>query len=258
MAQFEEATAAVEASKNEKKRGGGGGDVPADEDRRKKISLFEATNSLMEGQSAEAMGGIVREDWSRAPALVRTLPFLRPKLKTPELQAQRDRLLALARTPMDRSPLHERVLMSVFRTITKEDTLPPRFGPRWETVGFQGDDPATDLRGSGMLALLQMLHMGAKRPKLVAELYALSQGGTAFPLMTCSINFTQVAMQALRSGSLTKDANKAKTLYEPFHGMPAVPAPAPPPMRHSSTRLLTVDACTCGVWQLFTPRACCT
>lgn len=33
----------------------------------------------------------------------------------------------------------------------------PRFGPHWESVGFQGDDPATDLRGYGMLGLLQML-----------------------------------------------------------------------------------------------------
>ena len=57
---------------------------------------------------------------------------------------------------MDRDVLHERVLMSVYKAITKEEHLPPRFGPRWETIGFQGDDPATDLRGAGMLALLQL------------------------------------------------------------------------------------------------------
>jgi len=32
---------------------------------------------------------------------------------------------------MDFSPLHERVLMSVHRAVTKEDVLPPRYGDGW-------------------------------------------------------------------------------------------------------------------------------
>ena len=28
---------------------------------------------------------------------------------------------------------------------------PPRYGGHWEEIGFQGTDPATDLRGVGMI-----------------------------------------------------------------------------------------------------------
>ena len=54
--------------------------------------------------------------------------------------------------------------------------------------------------------------MAQKRPKLLSELYALSKAGVDFPLMTVSINLTQVVMQALRSGGLTKVANRTKQL----------------------------------------------
>ena len=57
---------------------------------------------------------------------------------------------------MDRGVLHERMLMSIYKSITKAETLPTRFGPHWEVIGFQGNDPATDLRGAGILALLQV------------------------------------------------------------------------------------------------------
>lgn len=31
-----------------------------------------------------------------------------------------------------------------------------RYGMHWEDVGFQGRDPATDLRGTGVLSLFQI------------------------------------------------------------------------------------------------------
>ena len=220
MAQFEEATAAVEASKAAK-GARNAPDANPDDDRKAKISYAEASEALFASLTSEARDGIVREDWGGASALVRAVPLLRPRFKTAELRAQRDNLLALARTPMDRSPIHERVLMSCYRAVAKDETLPPRFGPAWEGIGFQGDDPSTDLRGAGMLALVQVLHMGARRPKLLRELFALSAGGSAFPLMTVSVNFTQTAMIALRAGALTRAANKALSLYDLFHNLHA-------------------------------------
>ena len=59
---------------------------------------------------------------------------------------------------------------------------------------------------------------------LLRDLYAQSKGGTDFPLMVVCINFTQVAMQALRAGALTRAANKAKGpqgLYDAFHAFHA-------------------------------------
>ena len=60
----------------------------------------------------------------------------------------------------------------------------------------------TDLRGAGMLALLQVLHMGMRRPKLLRAIHTLSRGAADFPFMTVAINFTQVALSALRAGAL--------------------------------------------------------
>ena len=116
--------------------------------------------------------------------------------------------------------------MSIYRTVTKSDSLPPRFGPQWEVIGFQGNDPATDLRGAGVLALLQMLHLAGRRPKLVESVFATSASGTAFPMMVVSINLTQISLQALRGGAITKEANRApptkgkqgyEPVYETFH-----------------------------------------
>ena len=160
MAQFEEATAAMDAAKAEVR------EANPDDDRKAKIHFKQATEELFAKMSTEALSGIVREDWESAPFLQRKFAFMRPKLNSPQLLETRDKILGLARTPMDRSVLHERILMSVYRVITREETLPPRFGPRWETVGFQGDDPATDLRGAGMLGRLRPRGMlGRLRPR---------------------------------------------------------------------------------------------
>jgi hypothetical protein len=52
--------------------------------------------------------------------------------------------------------------------------LVPRFGQHWGRIGFQGDDPATDLRGVGMLGLLQLLYLHHHSPAAAEKLYKLS------------------------------------------------------------------------------------
>ena len=68
------------------------------------------------------------------------------------------------------------MLFSIYRAITGEITCPARFGPHWEVIGFQGDDPASDLRGTGILSLLQMLHFAARQNVLMKDLYMVSCG----------------------------------------------------------------------------------
>lgn len=67
------------------------------------------------------------------------------------------RLLSLARLPFSESePLHFRLLCSLFSVFTGHRPELPRLGSHWAELGFQGQDPATDLRASGMLGLLHM------------------------------------------------------------------------------------------------------
>ena len=104
------------------------------------------------------------------------------------------------------------------RSLTGDSTSPPRLGPHWETIGFQGADPATDLRGAGMLALVQMQWMAFRRQPLMHAIYKLSLKPEAdFPFMTVSINVTQIVLQALRAGALTKRCNKKGSVYEVAH-----------------------------------------
>ena len=79
-----------------------------------------------------------------------------------------------------------------------------RMGSHWEEVGFQGSDPSTDLRGVGVLALLNLsylIHHSFPNAKTLFEL-SCDRGGQEFPLATLSINVTGIALQALRFGLL--------------------------------------------------------
>ena len=47
------------------------------------------------------------------------------------------------------------MLRTIYRQLTSTTVDCPRYGSHWETIGFQGTDPSTDLRGVGILGLVQ-------------------------------------------------------------------------------------------------------
>ena len=72
---------------------------------------------------------------------------------------------------------------------------------------FQGLDPATDLRGVGLLGLVQALYLVTNESTLplARDLYLLSHDPhSEFPLMVLSINVTRISLQALREGVLNR------------------------------------------------------
>lgn len=79
-----------------------------------------------------------------------------------------------------------------------------RRGPHWQALGFQGDDPATDLRGAGVLGLLQLLHFAvtAAGSAAAAVMECTSRTATEVPLALLSFNATAWSCQALRRGAL--------------------------------------------------------
>ncbi|RXG61844.1 ELMO domain-containing protein 3 [Armadillidium vulgare] len=77
-------------------------------------------------------------------------------------------------------------------------------------INFQGVDPATDLRGVGLLGLVQALYLVANEETfpLAREIFLLSHDNySQFPLMVLSINVTRISLQALREGVLNKECN---------------------------------------------------
>lgn len=83
------------------------------------------------------------------------------------LTAERDLVFAIAQCKLDMSePVHVRMLQTVYQRLTGTRMDCPCYGSHWEHIGFQGTDPGTDLRGVGMLGLLQLLYL-SNTPHLI-------------------------------------------------------------------------------------------
>jgi hypothetical protein len=130
------------------------------------------------------------------------------------LKDQRDRIYALLHVTFNDSPLHLQVLMSLwkFLTRTKEDC--PRYGHHWDRLGFQGADPATDLRSMGIFGLLQLLFFACYLPEETDTILTYSrQSGCNFPFAAVSLNITKMTIEALREGKLNKLIVKCGEAY---------------------------------------------
>uniref|UniRef100_A0A8C6YY12 ELMO domain containing 3 n=1 Tax=Nothoprocta perdicaria TaxID=30464 RepID=A0A8C6YY12_NOTPE len=136
-----------------------------------------------------------------------------PRLRAP-LQAERDLALAIARCALDDSErVHVRILQTIYRRLTRSPLGCPRYGAHWEELGFQGADPGTDLRGTGMLGLLQMLHFvtDPRTLPLARKIFKLSQHETQhFPFCVVSVNVTRIVVRALRDERLSRECNRRR------------------------------------------------
>ncbi|XP_029685737.1 ELMO domain-containing protein 3-like isoform X1 [Takifugu rubripes] len=129
-----------------------------------------------------------------------------------ELVEERDLVFAIAQCQMDNSQtVHMRVLQTIYKRLLGSRLDCPRYGSHWENIGFQGTDPATDLRGTGFLGLMHTLYlvMDPETLPLARDIYRLSQHRTQnFPFSVMSINMTRIALQVLREEALSKECNR--------------------------------------------------
>ena len=65
-----------------------------------------------------------------------------------EQEGTKTRYFAPKKPLADENPLHFDVLLSLYKLLTGSKLDCPRYGSHWEQIGFQGNDPATDLRGN--------------------------------------------------------------------------------------------------------------
>ncbi|KAM4644977.1 ELMO domain-containing protein 3 isoform 1-T1 [Amazona ochrocephala] len=162
-----------------------------------------------------APGGALRK--LRAPrrrqglaALLRFL-FGPPRLQ-PQLRGEQELALAMAQCALDdNESVHMRILQTIYKKLTRSRLGCPRYGAHWEELGFQGTDPGTDLRGTGMLALMQLLFfvMDPQMLPLALDIFRLSQHETQeFPFGIMSVNITRIVLQALREERLSRECNR--------------------------------------------------
>ncbi|KAK6099721.1 hypothetical protein MT418_001110 [Batrachochytrium dendrobatidis] len=70
----------------------------------------------------------------------------------------------------------------------------------WQQIGFQGQDPATDFRGMGVLALDDLYFLCKNRPKLARKLLITSQSDLSwFPFAVAGINITSYTLRMVRT-----------------------------------------------------------
>ncbi|KAM3659235.1 ELMO domain-containing protein 3 [Ammospiza maritima maritima] len=134
-----------------------------------------------------------------------------PRLR-PQLRGEQELALAMAQCALDDSErVHMRILQTIYRQLTRSRLGCPRYGAHWEELGFQGADPGTDLRGTGMLGLMQILFfvLDSRTLPLAREIFQLSQHETQnFPFCIMSVNITRIVIQALQEERLSRECNR--------------------------------------------------
>jgi hypothetical protein len=124
--------------------------------------------------------------------------------------------LALAKVPYkEDDPLYFNILSTIYTKLTRREKAVERFGEHWETVGFQGIDPATDLRGVGTLGLIQLLALVTIYEDQAIKLFDYSkQEHINFPIGIFGLDVTQTVKELLRLGVLDKLINNEKNVIK--------------------------------------------
>lgn len=186
------------------------------------------------------LGGLLFGSGNARLAFGSSAELTKEAQKLPFLLAQVDY------TPSD--SVHYRVLCTIYQSLCQyknsssssisQQLVPPPASTSslWEDIGFQGQDPRTDLnRAMKMLAVLQMLHFLESYPALARQCHVISESyipnrtastaslradptkDVSWPFMCVSIMFTKEALQAFRSGFLNAKCNKHGTILEILH-----------------------------------------
>ncbi|KAL0480664.1 ELMOD2 [Acrasis kona] len=98
------------------------------------------------------------------------------------------------------NPSHEKLLMRLWDVCTKKK-LNSRKSEQWKELGFQGTDPATDFRGSGLLGLKNILYFAEKYPDTFKKQYKRTlDTPNAYPFVIAGLNVTMLLFNLLGWG----------------------------------------------------------
>jgi len=111
-----------------------------------------------------------------------------------------ERLQREAATPYDAtSAVHEQLLQRLWRALSEDTLWPARRGHHWQALGFQGDDPATDFRGMGILGLHSLVHFAEEHHDVARRVLLQSQHPVRwFPFAITGISVANFVRKLLR------------------------------------------------------------
>lgn len=91
----------------------------------------------------------------------------------------------------------------------------PMLGEHWQSVGFQGIDPATDFRACGILSLWMMLQFYHHNTEQALKIFQASRkNDETYPFAAMCVVATSWVIQAARKGKLNALAEE----MDPFQG----------------------------------------
>mmetsp|Transcript_18154 Transcript_18154/g.43767 ORF Transcript_18154/g.43767 Transcript_18154/m.43767 type:complete len:793 (-) Transcript_18154:196-2574(-) len=96
--------------------------------------------------------------------------------------------------------VHPAQLQELWALSFPDKECPPRKDKAWSELGFQQQDPSTDFRGAGMLALEVLLHFAKQHTELYKTFLANSKGATptdGYPFACGAINVTFMLLDSL-------------------------------------------------------------
>ncbi|KAK3095895.1 hypothetical protein FSP39_020453 [Pinctada imbricata] len=181
------------------------------------LSYYEFSEHLTSQDYSSVKGSIMTSVNRSGFTALKHFFFGPPKLHR-DLHDGRDRIFCIASTQLtNENQLHIRALQTIYRCLTGSRFDCSRYGSHWEEIGFQGNDPSTDLRGAGLLGLLNLIHMlrDPKKKDLALDIYKLSLHPTQnFPFCVMGINMSRITLQALREDCLNRECNRRGEVNE--------------------------------------------
>lgn len=119
-------------------------------------------------------------------------------------------LIAFKRTRYDSTnEQHETLLSQLWNILMPHEPLHARISKQWSIIGFQGDDPATDFRGFGLLGLQMLLYMAQNYTHLVQNIIRADRG---YPFCVSGIQVLSMLF-----GMLHLDRGRAQDDVESVH-----------------------------------------
>jgi len=118
-------------------------------------------------------------------------------------------------------PKHEKLLMRLWDLLRPDEPLVSRKNAQWQYIGFQGDDPATDFRGMGMLGLDQLVFFASYDVNQCQKILSISHHPQiGFPYAICGISMTALAKELLFDNQLKNhfyNASVQSPTMDSFH-----------------------------------------
>lgn len=98
---------------------------------------------------------------------------------------------------------YEHHLRQIWTILQPNMTLTGMKSKQWTEIGFQGEEPHTDLRGMGMLGLNQLWYLVTLYPDIARQIYSRANHPVhGYPFAIVGISLTSMLRDLLQSGRL--------------------------------------------------------